>query len=76
MKIQDPTNGRRLLAAVSYERLEEQNAELFNCLVKLSNEVIGSVELARPCIGNTNANCLLTRAFEARNVIAKVEGRK
>jgi hypothetical protein len=54
-------------------QLRELNAELLGALIKLSNEALASVELARPCIGNTNANCVLTRVTEARELIAKAE---
>lgn len=56
------------------DRLKVINAELLEALIKLSNEVMGSAEMARPCIGNTNANCLLQRAEEARAASAKAEG--
>jgi hypothetical protein len=65
--------GRRVQIKDELKQLRELNAELLDALIKLSNEALASVELARPCIGNTNANCLLARATEARELIAKAE---
>ena len=47
---------------------------LLEALIKLSNEAMGSAEMARECIGNTNANLLRQRAEEARAIIAKITG--
>lgn len=55
------------------------NAELLAALVRLSNEVYGSFPLFEPLarreMGNTNYNCLMQHAEDARALIAKVEGR-
>lgn len=59
------------MAARELKELRELNAELLEALIKLTNEALASVELARPCIGNTNANCLFVRATEGRRLIAK-----
>jgi hypothetical protein len=45
---------------------------LVEALTKLSNEAMGSAEMARECIGNTNANVLLQRAQEARALIERL----
>ena len=55
-------------------RLIAAAPDLLEALIKLSNEVMGSAEMARPSIGNTNANCLLQRAEEARAAIKKARG--
>ena len=39
-------------------------------LLKLTNEANAIAEMARPCIGNTKAACLLTRVTEARAALA------
>lgn len=53
--------------------------EMYEALVKLSNEVMGSLPmmeaLARREFGNTNYNILIQRAEEARAIIAKAEAR-
>ena len=52
--------------------------DLLSALIKLSNEVLGSMHLAeeaiRQDIGNTNYNLLIQRAEEARAVVAKATG--
>ena len=42
-------------------------------LRKLCNEVEGCAEMARECIGNTNASVLLLRLNEARDALALAE---
>lgn len=52
-------------------------AEMMEALVKLSNEVIGSLPLMEPLarreMGNTNYAILMQRAQEARALVAKIE---
>ena len=60
-------------------RLIATTPDLLIALIKLSNEVLGSLplmeELARREFGNTNYNVMIQRAEEARAAIAKAEGR-
>lgn len=49
---------------------QEGTAELRLALARLANEVMGSAEMARECIGNTNTHCLIQRATEARTLLA------
>lgn len=68
--IDDETRANALLIATA--------PDLLDALVKLSNEVLGSMSLVEPSmrreIGNTNYNLLIQRAEEARVLIAKATG--
>lgn len=67
--------GKRVIADCGTEAdaaLIAAAPDLLLALVKLTNEVMGSAEMARECIGNTNANVLLQRAQEARALIEKL----
>jgi len=68
---------REMLAEINRLELEvdgltEERAKLIEALIKLSNEAKGSSDMARECIGNTNANCLEQRADEARALIEEL----
>ena len=59
-------------------KLIAASPSLLDALIKLSNEVFGSMPISeaviRQEIGNTNYNCLISRAEEARAAIIKAKG--
>jgi hypothetical protein len=59
------------------EQIRDAAHDLLEALIKLSNEVLGTLPLieafARREFGNTNYNILIQRAEEARAAIAKAE---
>ncbi|MFN3075355.1 MAG: hypothetical protein ABT940_00460 [Alphaproteobacteria bacterium] len=69
--------GIAMVKASDFDTLRTQARELARALARLSNEVIGSLPLGeatiRHAIGNTNYNCLIERATEARAVLAKAQ---
>jgi hypothetical protein len=61
-------------ASDEVDQLKAINADMLATLEKLTNEANAIAEMARPCIGNTNVACLLTRCTEARAAIARAKG--
>lgn len=65
-------------ALMACARLFITAPDLLDALVKLSNEVLGSLPLmefdARQMIGNSNYSILIQRANEARAAVAKATG--
>lgn len=47
--------------------------ELYEALWKLNNEAAGGVELARPCVGNTNTRCILDRINAAEALLKEID---
>lgn len=52
------------------ERQSAENARMREALVNLLCEARGCVDMARECIGNTNANCLERRCKEADKALS------
>lgn len=59
------------MTPVEHYTEQAEVAELVEALRKLSNEADGMVEMARPCIGNTNVQCLKLRIAEADALLAR-----
>lgn len=72
-----PMVGGPWIQAADYDALRTQARELARALAQLSNEVRGSLPLEesiiRHAIGNTNYNCLIDRANEARIILAQAQ---